>query len=93
MEKNPTGANLYINLVTCVYCEACYTACGGADIGCIEPPASSCDTATTSAANCGNESSGCVGCAFNGTCSSELSACQNSVACFNFIDQINTCPD
>ncbi|KYG05697.1 hypothetical protein BE21_39065 [Sorangium cellulosum] len=43
---------------------------------------------------CGDGSSGCVRCAFDGNCRDELAACSERDACINFIDCYVTCgPD
>src|SRR5690242_11668098 len=50
--NHPEGSMTFNNLVTCVYCTACYTVCDGTDAGCMMAPASkdACDMGTPSTA-------------------------------------------
>jgi hypothetical protein len=92
INENPGGQADLQALITCILCEACYTACDGAGQGCPSAPATpdACDEATTGDTECNS----CFACAQGegALCEPELEACGNNPDCAAIIQCANGCP-
>ena len=103
----PHGATVLNELVNCLLCTACYTACssgnqpglcGGADGGGVPAQMDPCDNKVQSTpgagTTCGNQSGGCIFCAQQSghTCEPQRNACNCDQDCLTVNNAILKCP-
>jgi hypothetical protein len=86
---SPAAAAAYEALSACALCGECASDCAPlAATHCGGSP-STCDQQGL----CGDQSSGCIGCALDGACADEYSACLASNPCLSFVQCIGPCAD
>jgi hypothetical protein len=98
--NHPQGAQVFNDLLDCVYCTACYTVCDGMTAGCAAAPTSmdACDKSTPDPMGPGcidttaNPATGCIPCAEGGTCKPKVDACKASSDCVAFNNALQACP-
>jgi hypothetical protein len=98
--NHPEGSMVFNDLITCVYCTACYTVCDGSTAGCTAAPTTmdACDGAMPDPMGPGcidstnTPATGCIPCAEAATCKPKVDACKADTDCVAFNQALQNCP-
>jgi hypothetical protein len=94
-DQSPAGAALYAKLVVCALCEQCAQDCDAASLpecGGVAPPPPP-PPACDGTGDCGDSSSGCLGCALADACADAYQTCVRDQACIDYSTCLGACQD